>query len=73
MPSMTIQTDTAQATRLAVAVGEIHDYKDENGAPRAATPAEVKQHTIARLREDVLASEARARERASQSDPFEPT
>lgn len=73
MPSMTITTDNGLATRLANAVGEIHDYRDGNGAPRAATAAEVKQHTIDRLREDVFASEARVRERTNQSEPFTPS
>lgn len=72
MPTQTITTDAESAALLAEAVGDLEDFKDENGQPRSATAAEVKQHTIDYLRTVVVGYKKRKAARETQTT-FNPT
>lgn len=57
MGTLTVNTTTAQDTRILAAVGKQHGFVDGNGDPRDATPAEVKGVVIQFLKELVLRQE----------------
>jgi len=60
MPSMTINTTSEQAQRVAAAFGKQLNLVDENDEPRDATAAEIKAATIDYIKTTVLRQEQRA-------------
>lgn len=68
--SLTITTDSATDTRLAIAYGKILGLVDGSGVPRNATAAEVKAAIIQRTIDDVQTSEVRAQQSAVTRAPI---
>lgn len=66
---VTVTLTAGQATRVAAALGELRGYKvaqaDGNGAPRAATMAEVKTSVADHLRGIVMQVERPKAEKAA--------
>lgn len=73
MPTISVDLNAQQATRLAVAIGKIRSLTDSNGDPRPANMAEAKQEVIGYLRGLVSDSERHAAIKAITDSPFEPT
>ena len=67
MPTLTINTTTTQATRIAVA------YGSKLGLNRNATAAEIKQAVISEIRQVVRSYEHRIQAEAITVDTLDPT
>ena len=65
MPSVTINFSAAHATRLQTALAANDRLLDENGAPRAATIADLKAYIVSDLKQLVRSTEQRAAARAA--------
>jgi hypothetical protein len=53
MATITIDIPPGAAQRVSDAIGSLYRLKNADGTPRGATTAEVKQHLIALLKNDV--------------------
>ncbi len=54
MPTLTITTNAAQATRIATAFGRLKNLREPDKTPRNATGAEVKAEVIDFIRQVVV-------------------
>lgn len=59
MATLTINTTSAQDTRISAAYGKLFGTVDANGDPRGATLAEVKEEVIRGIKNTVLEFEKR--------------
>jgi capsule polysaccharide export protein KpsE/RkpR len=73
MPSLTITYTAQEGQRVATAYGHLNDWRDENGEPRDATAAEVKQALINVLRGWVRQSEHQKAQQEIVIEPINPT
>lgn len=73
MPSITITTTAPQAQRIAAALGGRYTLKDQSGAVRSATDAEVKAWVIDQLRNLTLDWEREQAVKAITISPLDPT
>lgn len=71
MPTLTITATAPQATRISPAIGRLDGLRDENGAFRGATVAEVEKHLREYLHKQVVHyEEVAAREAAAAPTPL---